>query len=202
MEIKLYSTAPNSGLRYNMMKLNSLRDVDPTAITPPILMNRKQPGPKQPPQYAFDEDGKLLGRFVYDTKGAPILDEQGRPTIERREEMDMSLVGTGPGGIKKKSYKKGTKEVFHQDKDIIRLRREETDPWVLESGNPKVEKTGQPDHWVGRMMEPSTLPTVLFVNTGENGFSVYPLGRTYRFEPDRPFKVLDSDAAHKLVCPL
>jgi hypothetical protein len=50
-------------------------------------------------------------------------------------------------------------------------------------------------------VEASTLPTVLLVNDGTDaGFKVVPMGRTYRFEPERPFKVLDPDAAHKLVC--
>ncbi|WVQ97202.1 hypothetical protein IAU59_004312 [Kwoniella sp. CBS 9459] len=211
-EIKIFSSSPNTGLRFNIMRLNtgqgSLgRDVDPTQISQPILMNRKRPGPKAPPLFATDGEGKIIGKYVYDSAGKPVLDNDGKPVIERKAEgMDMSLVGAAPDGTggganragSKKKMKKGTKEVFHQDIEIMRLRREEAVPWVLESGKPK-EKSAVPEHWVGRMQEPSALPTVLLVNDGTTeGFEMVPLGRTYRFDPERPFKALDSDAANKL----
>jgi len=181
------------------MKLNSGRDLDPTQISRPILMNRKQPGPRAPPVFSFGEEGKIIGRYIYDESGNPALGTDGKPMVDKKDEMDMSLVGTAPGeGVQRKG-KKGVKEVFHQDIDVIRLRREENTPWVLESGQPK-DKSNIPEHWVGRMQEPSAMPTVLLVNDGRTaGFKVVPLGRTYRFEPERPFKVLDPDAAHKLV---
>ena len=185
--------------RYNLMKLNSGRDVDPTQISRPILMNRKQPGPRAPPIFAFDDDGEPVGRYVYDESGKPVIGADGKPTIERKDEMDMSLVGTAPGQGGRRKVKKGVKEVYHQDIDVIRLRREENTPWVLESGQPR-EKGTIPERWVGRMMEPSAMPTVLLINDGRTeGFSIVTLGRTYRFEPERPFKVLDPEAAHKLV---
>lgn len=198
-EIKLFSADPSSGLRYNMMKLNTGRDVDPTQISRPIMLNRKQPGPKTYPTYAIDENNKIVGKYVFDEKGEPVLGANGHPTIEKREEgMDPNLVGDAPG--QKRKIKKGVKEVFHQDIEVIRLRREEATPWVLESGRPK-EKSAVPEYWVGRMTEPTALPTVLLINDGrlESGFQVIPLGRTYRFDPERPFKVLDPEAAHKLV---
>ncbi|OCF42449.1 transcription initiation factor TFIIF subunit alpha [Kwoniella heveanensis CBS 569] len=211
-EIKIFSSAPNTGLRFNIMRLNTGqgsmgRDVDPTEISQPVLMNRKRPGPKAPPLFATDGEGKIIGKYVYDSAGKPVLDSEGKPVIERKAEgMDMSLVGSAPDGTggggnragSRKKMKKGTKEVFHQDIEIMRLRREEAVPWVLESGRPK-EKSAVPEHWVGRMQEPSALPTVLLVNDGTTeGFEMVPLGRTYRFDPERPFKALDSDAANKL----
>ncbi|WVF70835.1 hypothetical protein IAT40_005629 [Kwoniella sp. CBS 6097] len=211
-EIKIFSSSPNTGLRFNIMRLNTgqgslSRDIDPTQLSQPILMNRKRPGPKAPPLFATDGEGKIIGKYVYDSSGKPVLDSEGKPVIERKAEgMDMSLVGSAPDGTggggnrggNKKKMKKGTKEVFHQDIEIMRLRREEAVPWVLESGRPK-EKSAIPEHWVGRMQEPSALPTVLLVNDGTTeGFEMVPLGRTYRFDPERPFKALDSDAANKL----
>jgi len=186
-------------MRYNVMKLNSGRDIDPTQISRPVLMNRKQPGPRAPPTFLFDDEGKILGRYVYDEAGKLVLGADGKPTVDKKDEMDMSLVGTAPGQSGRRRIKKGVKEVFNQDIEVIRLRREENTPWVLESGQPK-EKAGIPEHWVGRMTEPASMPTVLLINDGKTeGFSVVTLGRTYRFEPERPFKVLDPDAAHKLV---
>ncbi|WRT65928.1 uncharacterized protein IL334_002879 [Kwoniella shivajii] len=208
-EIKIFSSGSSSGSRFNFMRLNSERDMDPTQITKPVLLNRKRPGPKQPPLFATDEQGKIIGKFVYDSEGKPVLDNEGKPVIEKRPEgMDMSLVGQAPDGVNnnsqvgqapgKKKMKKGTKEVFHQDIEVMRLRREEAVPWVLESGKPK-EKSVIPEHWVGRMQEPSALPTVLLINDGTGeGFEMVPLGRTYRFDPERPFKPLDSDTAIKL----
>jgi transcription initiation factor TFIIF subunit alpha len=184
-----------------MMKLNSTRDVNPASISKPILMNRKQPGEKVHPTIAFDIDGNHLGRYVLDEQGRPLLDDEGKAKVEYKVEgKDMSLVGTAPGEEgRKKNYKKGVREVFHQDKEKMRLRREEAMPWILEAKEP-MEKPPQPEHWVGRMMESATLPTVLLVNDGQSaGFSVIPLGRTYKFEPERPFKVMDLDAANKLV---
>lgn len=188
------------------MRLNSVKDVDPTQITAPVLMNRKKPGPKDPPTFALDENGKIVGRYVYDEEGKPVLDEEGQPVVERKEVVDMSLVGQAPGGGRKKRVKRGTKEVFHQDIEIMRLRREEALPWVLESGNPQ-DKPAQPEQWVGRMLEQGQLSTVLLSNDGtRDGFEMMPLGRSYKFEPARPFKPLDSDAANKLVnilfCPI
>jgi transcription initiation factor TFIIF subunit alpha len=200
----IVSAAPGQKLRYNVMKLNSSKDVDPGALPAPILMNRKQPGPKNLPQLATDAEGKVIGRYVFDEEGNPVLDEEGKPTIEKKVEMDMSLVGTAPGTNNKRRGKRQTKEVFHQDIEVIKLRREEANPWVLESKHktPESAETAAhiPEHWVGRMVEQAALPTVLLINNGtEANFTMIPLGRTYKFEPERPFKVMDADQAHKYV---
>ena len=200
IEFKLISSGKPEGVRHNLMRLNASRDVDPTIISRPILFNRKTPGPKAPPVFAYDEGGNVKGRYVYAPDGKPVLGEDGQPVVEMKDEADLSLVGTAPGQPKRK-VKKGVKEVFHQDIELIRLRREENMPWILESGQPK-DNAAIPEHWVGRLIEPSSMPTVLLINDGTMGmgFSVVPLGRTYRFDPERPFKVLDPEAAHKLVC--
>jgi transcription initiation factor TFIIF subunit alpha len=210
VEIKLVSSGVGLGadVRYNLMKLNSVRDFDPTTIPPPILLNRKQPGPRAPPTFALDDEGNILGRYVYDEKGHPVMGSDGKQVIDVKEKADTSLIGGEAG---KRKARKGVKDVFHQDKEVMRLRREEAVPWVLESGRAVGEANGDgsadahgsngaPEHWVGRLVEAAAMPTVLLVNDGAgDGFRVWPLGRTYRFEPERPFKVLDPDAAHKLV---
>lgn len=205
-EIKLYSTDPGSSQRFNIMKFMSARDFDPTQISRPILMNRKYPGPRDPPIHALDDDGKIVGKYIYDDTGKPVLGSNGQPTIERKDVgLDPELIGGVPG--QKRKLRKGVKEVHHQDIEILRMKREEAVPWVLETGKPRptgtqVQQLGHvPEHWVGRMTEAASLPTVLLINDGrlDSGFEVVPLGRTYRFNPERPFKTLDADAANKLV---
>ena len=204
-EIKLYSTDPGTSIRSNLMKFMSARDFDPASITKPIFMNRKQPGVKELPIHALDDEGKIVGKYLYDEGGQPVLGQNGHPVIEKKDVgLDPDMVGNAPGT--KRKLKKGVKEVFHQDLNIVRMKREEATPWVLETGKPRPEGQAQalghvPEHWVGRMIEQSSLPTVLLVNDGriESGFEIVPLGRTYRFTPERPFKTLDADAANKLV---
>ena len=203
VEFKLLSSGADNALRYNLMRLNSLRDLDPRVITRPILMNRKEPGPKAPPVFAQDESGKIVGRYVYDNAGKPVLDASGQHVVEKRDEKDLSLIGSAPASGARRTTRKGVKEVHHQDIEVIRLRREEQTPWILESAKPKSDKEqgAMPEHWVGRMMEPTSMPSVLLVNDGTMGmgFKVVPLGRTYRFEPERPFKVEDTDTANRNV---
>jgi transcription initiation factor TFIIF subunit alpha len=171
-------------------------------------MNRKQPGAKELPVHAIDDNGKIVGKYQYDEAGKPVLAANGQPIVDKVDVgLDPEMVGGGSSS--KQKLKKGVKEVFHQDLGIIRMKREEATPWVLETGKPRPEGQAQalghvPDHWVGRMIEQSSLPTVLLVNDGrmESGFEVVPLGRTYRFTPERPFKTLDADAANRLVHPV
>ncbi|ODO07389.1 transcription initiation factor TFIIF subunit alpha [Cryptococcus wingfieldii CBS 7118] len=200
-EIRIMSTSPNNPLRFNLMRLNHSKTIDPADITQPILMNRKKPGPPEPPIYSLDAEGRINGRYLYDEAGKPVLDEDGKHMVDKKETIDMSLVGQAPSdasGSKRKRTKRGTKEVFHQDIDIMRLRREEALPWVLESANPQ-ERPPQPEQWTGRMVEQGALGQVLLFNDGTgDGFELIPAGRTYKFEPERPFKPLDADAANKL----
>ncbi|OCF56673.1 hypothetical protein L486_05527 [Kwoniella mangroviensis CBS 10435] len=212
-EIKIFSSGSDGGLRFNFMRLNHEKEIDPSQIGRTVLLNRKRPGPKQPPLFALDGEGKIMGKYVYDASGKPVLDAEGKPVVEKKPEgMDMSLIGTAPPGSNedhpppptkgKRKMKKGTKEVLHQDVEVMRLRREEAQPWILENSKPR-SSTGAnsniPETWVGRMQEPSALPTVLLINDGTtDGFEMVPLGRTYRFDPERPFKALDSDEAIKL----
>ncbi|EIW72848.1 hypothetical protein TREMEDRAFT_12890, partial [Tremella mesenterica DSM 1558] len=201
VEIKLYSTAPDDTTRFNLMKFNYAREFDPLTLPDPLL-TRKQPGERIKPTIALDDNGNVIGKYVYDNNGKLLLGADGRPIIEHIETMDVNLVGQAKGvqegsGSRRK-FRNTAREVFHQDVETVKLKREEAQPWVLEAKTPR-EKPPIPEHWVGRMVEGSTLPMVLFVNEGKNdGFSVVPLGRTYRFNPERPFKVLDSDEANKL----
>lgn len=211
------------GTRYNLMKLNTAREFDPASIPPPVLLNRKRPGGRQMPVFARDATGRIIGRYVYDAEGRPVLGADGQPAVQSQlgEQRDMALVGGAQDaeGQNRPRRRRGVKEVYVQDKEVMRLRREERDPWVLESGRPAMpgsqdgaaasgsasgsgqSKNHDGDQWVGQMQEPGSMPVVLLINDGQGGtdFKMIPLGRTYRFDPERPFKVLDPDAAHKLV---
>lgn len=204
-EIKLFSSFGGDD-RYNIMRLNSsTQNVDITQIPGPLLLNRKDTDAEQQAKlFAYDESGAVVGKYVYDHDGKAVLDAEGKHVIEIKEKADASLIG---GPERPKKSKKGVKEVYHQDREIMRLRREETVPWVLESKTVSREAAQRgeggrlPVHWTGHYQEPASLPTVLFLNNGnEPGFRVVPLGRSYKFEPDRPFKPIGVDEANRMVC--
>ena len=204
IELPLYSSF-GGGERYNLMRLNSTQQtIDINLIPKPLLLNRKDADAEQQARlFAYDESGAVIGKYVYDHDGKPVMDAEGKHVVEVKDKADASLIG---GPERPKKGKTGVKEVYHQDREIMRLRREEAVPWVLESGSVSREAAQRgeggkiPVHWKGQYQEPSALPTVLFLNDGlEHGFRVVPLGRTYKFEPDRPFKPLEADEANRMV---
>lgn len=221
IELPLFSFGDLNGTRYNIIRMNTAQDVDPRQIPSPILMNRKPRGGPTLPTVATDEDGNVIGKYVYDNEGKPVLDAEGQHVVERTVSRDHNLVGGATG--QKKRRGKAIREVYHADIEAVKLRREEADPWVLESGRPKVDnangvkseagpsgvktengRAGEDhnkiaDRWVGTMLQPSNMATVLLLDSGAGGFNVVPLGRTYKFDPARPFTPLDPDAAQKAV---
>lgn len=211
VEIKLFSSGDLGGLRFNLMRLHSHLEVDPRHIPPPVLFNRKPRGGQAPPNIAYDAEGTPVGKYKYDNDGQAVMDAEGQQVVEPLTGPDLALVG-GSGGQKKKK-RAGVREIHEGDSEAIKMRREEAEPWVLESGNPtnvkaepgsvevKTETNSKmPERWVGMMQEQSNMGSVLIVDNGAHGgFNVVPLGRTYRFDPKRPFEVADIDEAHKRV---
>jgi hypothetical protein len=211
-------------MRYNIMRMNHEQDVDPRMITEPVLFNRKPRGGQDKPYIAYDAEGTPVGKFVYDNAGKPVLGADGEHVVEIASGPDLSLVG-GVGARKK--HKKATvRETYAGDAEAYRMRREEAEPWVLESGNAEANRKDEevkaegvkgengsgvkrehsggrsfhmPERWVGMMQEAQQTKTVLIVDNGSSGFNVLPLGRTYLFNPKRPFDVPDVDVAHKRV---
>jgi len=210
VEIKLFSSGDLGGLRFNLMRLHSHLDVDPRQITAPVLFNRKPRGGQPPPNIAYDAEGTPIGKYKYDNDGQAVLDPEGQQVVEQLTGPDLALVGGAAGKKKKRA---GVREIHEGDSEAIKMRREEAEPWVLESGtstNAKSEPgsvevksestTKMPERWVGMMQEQSNMGSVLIVDNGSHGgFNVVPLGRTYRFDPKRPFEVADMDEAHKRV---
>ena len=211
-------------MRYNVMRMNHEHDVDPRMITEPVLFNRKPRGGQDKPYIAYDAEGTPVGKFVYDNAGKPVLGADGEHVVEVASGPDLSLVGGV--GVRKKNKKATVRETYAGDAEAYRTRREEAEPWVLESGNAeanrkddevkaegvkgeqgvKREHSGgrsfhMPERWVGMMQEAQQTKTVLIVDNGSSGFNVLPLGRTYLFNPKRPFDVPDVDVAHKRVRP-
>ena len=215
IELPIYSTGDRGGIRYNIMRMNTAQEIDPRSIPGPILMNRKPRGGPAAPTVATDEEGNIIGRYVYDNNGKPVLDAEGQHVIEQTVGRDHTLVG-GDNGAKKRRGK-AIKEVYHADIEAVKLRREEVDPWVLESGrqsdmngvkteeglvkleNARTNESKIAEKWVGTLVQPSNMATVLLLDSGAGGFNVVPLGRTYKFDPSRPFTPLDPDAAQKAV---
>ena len=201
VELKLYSAGDLGGTRFNLMRLHSKEDVEPSQMSQPLLFNRKPRGEQAAPTLAYDASGKVVGKYLYDPSGKPVIGPDGEHAVDMTESIDLSLVGGN--GTAKKRNKRSIKDASSQDPEEIKMRREEADPWVLESKNP-AEKPNVPEHWVGMLQEASSMPTVLLINDGTMGMSynVVPFGRTYRFNPERPFRPLDADAANKLVSQL
>lgn len=223
VKVKLFSSGDLGGIRYNIMKMNHKQDVDPKMITEPVLFNRKPRGGQDRPYIAYDTEGTPVGKFVYDNAGKPVLGADGEHVVEIASGPDMSLVGGA--GARKKHKKATVRETYAGDAEAFKMRKEEAEPWVLESGNAeanrkddevkgeegikgeegvKREYTGgrsfhMPERWVGMMQEAQQTKTVLIVDNGSNGFNVLPLGRTYLFNPKRPFDVPDVEVAHKRV---
>lgn len=219
-EIKLFSVGDSGGTRYNVMRMHSEHDVDPRNIPGPILLNRKPRHEAPRPYTAYDAEGKVVGKYVYDNEGKPVLDAESKQVVEQSTGPDLSLVGGVQEG-KKKRKGKAIRDVYSTDVEMIKLKREENEPWVLESGqlrgmqshaNGSVkgepgavkaeEGSGQAkksDRWTASYQEPTSMGTVLIIDNQNGSFGVVPLGRTYRFIPDRPFETMDSDAANKEV---
>lgn len=153
----LRSTAPSAstGWRYNIMKFAALgeRTVDPSssAFLKPVKLNRKDPRTVR--RLTEEEREKINKRDLgVDMDVDEVKEEDVKPGFvkKEREEIDLTLVGTGSSGIaavarsKGSMFKKKTKRVFVSSEEARRLKREEWMPWVLEG------EDGD-ERWIGRL---------------------------------------------------
>lgn len=160
----LRSSAPSSktGWRHNLMKFAALGDriVDPNGepFVQPVKLNRKDPRTvrrlTEEERESFNKAAiaAAAGVDAMDVDEALVKDENGvvKPVKKIREEIDLSLVGTGKSGLapavrtKSNMFKKKTKRVFVSSEEARRLKREEWMPWVLEDvhGN---------ERWIGKL---------------------------------------------------
>lgn len=151
-DFRLVSTG-TGGYKFNVLKFNTPKPIDPRTLPPPVLLNRKDPRnagrapppPPDPNQLSTEvgADGKLIPlselKPVLDIHGKPMLGPDGKvmyATGKRGPGADLSLIAPGGGAVKNKKnlFKKKTKQVHKVEQDRMRLRREERYPWVLESG--------------------------------------------------------------------
>lgn len=135
--------------KYNLMKFSTLgqRTINPTTFERPIRLNRKDP---RLVRKLNDEDIERTNRAALPPGTEEVKLNQEEVKEKVREEMDMSLVGTGTSGLapairtKGNMFKKKTKRVFVSSEEARRLKREEWMPWVLE------DVEGQ-ERWIGRL---------------------------------------------------
>ena len=151
----LRSTAPTreTGWKYNIMKFAAMSDrlVDPSneaSFSRPVRLNRKDP---RTVRRLNDEETERINRGgdteMLDGEKPELEEKKGKKV---REEMDLSLVGTGTSGIgptqrtKGSMFKKKTNRVFVSSEEARRLKREEWMPWVLEDSTSTTR-------WIGRL---------------------------------------------------
>lgn len=210
--------APPGTPRFNVVKFQSLAGeaVDPRAFAGPLQMNRRDPRPRPappPPDPTAVGDGPADGagggedekkvelRPVLDAQGRVVKGPDGEPLMAARQKYDASLVGGGaaatPAPIRKKNpFKKQTRQVYKVDADVMRLRREERHPWVLESADGK-------ERWVGRMDDTAERQSyVAFVfEDNKDEFEVVDVRRWFKFQKRAGYETLGVDEAEELVCP-
>lgn len=136
------------------------RTVDPSGegFVRPVKLNRKDPRTvRRLTEEERDKINKAAAAAAnpdgmqVDGEEEKVMEEDVKPGAKKaREEIDMSLVGTGTSGkapaVRSKAtmFKKKTKRVFVSSEEARRLKREEWMPWVLEDdeGN---------ERWIGRL---------------------------------------------------
>lgn len=202
--------APDGTARFNVVKFQSTTaEVDPRTFARPIAMNRRDPRPRPPPAAAvLGADGKPIVapedekrielRPVLDGQGRVVKGPDGEPLMAPKQSYDASLVGGGaaatPLPIRKKNpFKKKTKQVYKVDADVIRLRREERHPWVLESADGK-------ERWVGRMEDTAEKQSYVgFVfEDDKDSFEVVDVRRWFKFQKRATYETLGVDEAEEL----
>lgn len=129
--------------------------IDPSSdvFVKPVKLNRKDPRTVR--RLTDEERDKMNAKAA---EGGVIKDiemkkeEDVKPGYvkKEREEIDLTLVGSGTSGKgpvarnKSNMFKKKTKRVFVSSEEARRLKREEWQPWVLEDVNGD-------ERWVGRL---------------------------------------------------
>lgn len=204
--------APSGTPRFNVVKFQSSHEVDPRSFDRPVGMNRRDPRPRPPPTGSTtdvkpepgqaEEEKKEDLRPVLDAQGRVVRGEDGQPLMAPKQVYDAALVGGSATGQplpvrKKKDYfKKKTKQVYKVDSDVIRLRREERYPWVLESAEGK-------EAWVGRMEDTAEKQSyVSFVfEDDKDEFEVVDVRRWFKFQKRAAYETLGVDEAEELVRP-
>ncbi|OMH83964.1 Transcription initiation factor IIF subunit alpha [Zancudomyces culisetae] len=104
---------------------------------------------------------------------------------------DTSIIAPFGGGVRNKQqlFKKKTRQIYFADEQQRRLNIEEARPWVLEDFDSKQE-------WTGTLEGGQKSEYVFFVLM-EDGFSVVPVKRWYKFAPKIKYATLSLDEAEE-----
>ncbi|AOW07095.1 hypothetical protein B0I72DRAFT_136575 [Yarrowia lipolytica] len=169
-------------LRYHIMRLHSIKNVDPGAdFTPPIKLHRKDPRNLQ-----FQATQEEQAAESNADSGA----EEGTEPV-KREQADLSKIAPDGGArhAKKNQFNKKAKQVIHRDEDAKKLRYEEYYPWVMEDYSGK-------NTWVGNYEAAQSDSYCVFVFHG-NGFKMVPVEKFYKFTPRNQYATLTLEEAEK-----
>ncbi|TIB41943.1 hypothetical protein E3P86_00600 [Wallemia ichthyophaga] len=172
-DYKLISNNSN-GFKYNVMKLNSNKQVDLSTLPQPLKLNRKDPNHLLTPVPKRDESGKI----ELDDNHNPILidpiTKQDIPPIQQPS----------------KHFKKKTKQVFMADESTIELRKSERLPWIMESGD---------SIWQGQLDgKPQDQSYVMLIFNKNHDFKVEPTNKIYKFNPQPNYNTLSIDEADQI----
>lgn len=195
-EFRLMSSSLN-GWKYDIMKFDSRKPVDPLLWELPIRLNRKdlRREADDAPAAAPQAVGPMLG-----PDGKPVIGVDGKIVMVDAEGRPIQGGGGGAGGDKgkekappKKRFQKKTKQVFLVPEEVRKLRREERYPWVIEDATQK-------EMWLGRMEEVSKSEThAMFMPAPDNAFKFVPAHRWYKFQQKPKHHVPTLEEAESLM---
>lgn len=169
-------------LRYHIMRLHTLKNVDPVKdFTPPIKLHRKDPRNLQFQATQEEQQAAESG-----AEAGP-----SETVEEKREQADLSKIAPDGGArhAKKNQFNKKAKQVIHRDEEAKKLRYEEYYPWVMEDFSGK-------NTWVGNYEAAQSDAYCVFVFHG-NGFKMVPVEKFYKFTPRNQYATLTLEEAEK-----
>lgn len=176
-------------LRYHIMRLHTIKNVDPAAdFTPPIKLHRKDPRNLQFQATQEEQAAESTGGEGGESAGEG---GEGATVVEKREQADLSKIAPDGGArhAKKNQFNKKAKQVIHRDEEAKKLRYEEYYPWVMEDYSGK-------NTWVGNYEAAQSDSYCVFVFHG-NGFKMVPVEKFYKFTPRNQYATLTLEEAEK-----
>ncbi|KAI9803123.1 MAG: hypothetical protein M1833_001194 [Piccolia ochrophora] len=196
--------ALREGLRFHVARFASKKDIkldNEEQFTRPVRLHRRDP--RAPPAGAGGQKDAEGDAGATDSKDG-VLDEQERKRQEAlqhekeaQKQADLAQIAPSvnqPGGASKKQnpFKKKTQKGYHhnqtpEEQRRSKLRYEESLPWHLEDFDNK-------NTWVGNY-ESALSDVHVAIVPGQDGFTMIPVEKWYRFIPKNQFKTLSIEEA-------
>lgn len=129
-------------------------------------------------------------RMYRDKSLAPPEEIEIEDQIPTEAGVSIAPFGLSSSKMKSKSFKKKTQVVQLEEEEDIRLRDEESVPWVIEDDEQRA--------FVGKLEGGQQSNYVFFVNQG-NEFRVIPASKWYRFVPKIQYHTLSLEEAESKV---